>query len=96
MNDQIIWMLAGVGLLILGLALLWLLSCFIDWLHSVAMEWRSKSFSAGEDSAKHRLITASTWFHDDPATAELIRDLAVGRHSVGFIRDEYMRRKANP
>lgn len=96
MSDQIIWMLAGVGCLILALAALWLLSVFIDWLHSVAMDWRSKSFSEGEASVKLRLHQASWWFHEDHATAELIRDLADGRNSIDFIRSEYLRKRESP
>ena len=96
MSDQVIWMLAGVGCLILGLAALWIASCFIDWLHSVVMDWRSRSFSEGEASVKLRLFEAADWFHEDHVAAELIRDLAEGRNSVEFIRSEYMRKKSVP
>ena len=93
MSDQIIWMLAGVGCLILAAVALWVFGTFIDWLHSVVMDWRSRSFSEGEASVRLRLYEAADWFHEDQNAAELIRDLADGRNSVEFIRSEYTRRK---
>lgn len=93
MPDQLIWMLAGVGCLILLAVALWIASVFIDWLHSVLMDWRSKSFSEGEASVKLRLYEAADWFHEDHDAAQLIRDLAEGRNSVDFIRSEWMRKK---
>lgn len=93
MNEQIIWMLAGVGCLILAIVAFWVLSMFIDWIYQVAIEWRSKSFDSGEASVRMRIIEASTWF-SDPALSEMIRDLAIGQNSIQFIRDEYERKSA--